>query len=472
MKKLKVKFATTAIALMLSIILVISGLNKIAINSKSAIAQTTDDNILQLSKLRELEENVGNEMDEGKIISSDNKILWEKEFNGYEDTFSLIGIYRDGTQLSNNTITYKYKDTLLPDINKYNFKDGIQSMFNSTGDIMLSLNHKINSMIYNYMKKNKANKASALLVDINTGATIASVSLPSIKPTTSVQISSLQEGSLVNKNLSDLCFPGSTEKISTTVVLSELIGNEIDNLNYICNGKFILKNGGAVTCSTSKGRKDISSAIGTSCNSFFANTTQNILDNNKKKTIAYYKKIGYAFGNVEYTNLDKLSRVKSLSEYNGDGSLNNVWSTIGEQSVKVNAYDMTNLVSAILNGGEYTEPYIVQNINYKNGKKIVHKPKHKKILSKKAARIVLEKWKEGFDKYYSLNSKVLIAKTGTAEIETTDKNGKRIKKDSSLLLGCMKIKEKKVAFFINIEDYKSSKIKASDVAEYIAGNIG
>ncbi|WP_288682501.1 penicillin-binding transpeptidase domain-containing protein [uncultured Eubacterium sp.] len=473
MRKMKIKFIITAIFFSLTLVLILIGLNNIKTKSQSAIGKLTKEDSLQLTKLRELEENLDNDLEEGKVISSDNKILWSKSNDGYEDTFGLVGNLRDGSQLSNNTITYKYKDVLLPNMKQYKFQDGVESLIGSTGDIKLSLDYSLNNMIYKYMKK-KVSNASALLVDIKTGGTIASVSLPSIKPTKSVELESLQDGSLTNKNLSGVCFPGSTQKIATTSVLAEIMGDEITTLSHNCNGNFQLKNGGSIKCITSQGNKKISSAIGTSCNSFFAWATQDILDHNKSKAVACYKKLGYVVGDdatVEYQKIDRLSRTKSISQYAANGSVNSTWSAIGEQSVRVNAYDMTNLVAAIFNDGEYAEPYIIQKISYKNGKEWNHKIEHKRILTSKAAKIVYNEWKNGFDTYYNLNPKIKIAKTGTAEIEKKEK-GKTVKKDSSLLLGCINIKGRDVAFFINIEDYKSANIKASDVAEYIAENIG
>ena len=63
-----------------------------------------------------------------------------------------------------------------------------------------------------------------------------------------------------------------------------------------------------------------------------------------------------------------------------------------------------------------------------------------------------------------------MAKTGTAESEIIKGNGKKTKVDSSVLLGRMLINNKPVSFFINIEDYKITKIDAKAVAKFIADN--
>ena len=197
------------------------------------------------------------------------------------------------------------------------------------------------------------------------------------------------------------------------------------------------------------------------------------MNNNKEKSMEEFKNMGFSLNNIEYDNVDRLTRNKSFSTFNGRENFKSVWSCIGEYSVKVNSYDMCNIVSAVFNDGTCSEPYIIERIKYKNGNIINHKNQIKKqIMEKDAANIVLKEWQKAFEIFYTEDeyNNIIVAKTGTAESEIIKGNGKKTKVDSSVLLGRMLINNKPVSFFINIEDYKITKSDAKAVAKFIADN--
>ena len=270
---------------------------------------------------------------EGTIYSSDGVKLWANDFPGYEDSFSLVGVLRDGVQLSDNTITAKYKKELLAKEKEYNVWQGSSSIANTASDVHITLNHGLNEGLYQYMIDNGATKGTVCAMDVKTGELLAMVSLPATIPSESVDLSSLEDSALVNKNLS-VMVPGSTIKIFTTALLYEVGGiDTINNLLFTCDGNYILADHSAVTCGTRRGYKNISAAIGTSCNAFFAYSIRNILDQKSKDTQNKLVDFGFQLLPTKnhYVALDKLLRLQSKTYYSGFG-YQSTWSLIGQQS--------------------------------------------------------------------------------------------------------------------------------------------
>lgn len=455
-----------------SLLIICVGFYRIMSNSQTAIEYSRGrDTEINLNNLNELNDNIAGKNVQGRILSCEGDILWSEDYAGYADTFSLVGLYRNGVQLSSNTVCSNYQDVLLFNTDEYSYLKGIKSVYGKTGDIELTLDHELNSKVYSYMKENGVYNGNVLLLD-DSGRTIVSVSLPSISPTKHIDIKELENGTLINKNLNGLYFPGSTMKIPTSVVLASLEGENVINKKYNCDGIEILADGSGITCKE-HGEKQLYSALGSSCNTYFANVVSKYINNNYEKASGQFENMGFTLGSdTQYDNVDRLTRNKSFSTFNGRENFKSVWSCIGEYSVKVNSYDMCNTVSAIFNEGECNEPYIVEKIRYKDGKIIKHKNQKKQIMEKDAANIVLNEWQKAFDIFYTEDeyNNIIVAKTGTAETEIVKNNGKKTKVDSSVLLGRMIIKNKPVNFFINIEDYKKTKIDAKAVAKFIADN--
>ena len=455
-----------------SSVLICVGFYRIMSNSQTAIEYSRGrDTEINLNNLNELNDNIEGKNVQGRILSYDGDILWSEDYDGYADTFSLVGLYRNGVQLSSNTVCSNYQDVLLFNTDEYSYLKGIKSVYGKTGDIELTLDHELNRKTYNYMKENGIENGSVLVLD-DDGRTIVSVSLPSIAPTTKIDMAGLQSGVLVNKNLNGTYYPGSTMKIPTSVVLASLEGENVINEKYNCDGIEILADGSGITCKE-HGEKQLYSALGSSCNTYFANVVSKYINNNYEKASGQFENMGFILGSdTQYDNVDRLTRNKSFSVFNGRENFKSVWSCIGEYSVKVNSYDMCNMVSAIFNEGECNEPYIVEKIRYKDGKIIKHKNQKKQIMEKDAANIVLNEWQKAFDIFYTEDeyNNIIVAKTGTAETEIVKNNGKKTKVDSSVLLGRMIIKNKPVNFFINVEEYKKTKIDAKAVAKFIADN--
>ena len=50
------------------------------------------------------------------------------------------------------------------------------------------------------------------------------------------------------------------------------------------------------------------------------------MNNNKEKSMEEFKNMGFSLNNIEYDNVDRLTRNKSFSTFNGRGNFKSVWS--------------------------------------------------------------------------------------------------------------------------------------------------
>ena len=148
-------------------------------------------------------------------------------------------------------------------------------------------------------------------------------------------------------------------KIVTAALLAARCGEELREETAECTGTYPLLNGD-VTCVTQRGIHDIESALGYSCNTFFAQKIIGILDADPKSTWENLERMGFSQEGQE-VSLDRLHRTASSTGYDGDSSFSGTWSLIGQGTTQVSPIDMVRIVSALVNNGTAAEPYLVEN---------------------------------------------------------------------------------------------------------------
>lgn len=434
-------------------IVVIGGCFMLTKNAKKAVQN------MNYSQWKGIEASYGKAI--GQVVDKNDQLLWSVDMNGYEDSFSLVGMLQGNESLIKNCITAKYKDDLLA-ADTYSFRKGITSVCGNACEIQLTLDHEMNQRLYDYMKQNHVRKGSVLAMDADTGAIRAAVSLPApdlewIKNPGTTEI--LEDGSLLNRNLYTMT-PGSPMKIVTSILLweSPLYSPE-KKIN--CDGIYHTSNG-EITCSTKRGWHDTGSAIGVSCNEYFASQINEILDSQKEETWKSLENLGFTH-TAEQTSLDRLNRQTSTTGYDGSADFSNTWSLIGQGTTLVSPVDMVKIAAGIVKGGTAPEPYLVENISRGDRKKTVqeHEIKKEELITKKIADSVYQDWKKGYQTYYSsaFQEHITVAKTGTTQYG----NGS----GSATLLGY--IEKSNVVFFIEIADYQDADIAPLNAAIQIAG---
>lgn len=390
----------------------------------------------------------------GKILDVDGKELWTREFPGYEDTYSIVGEL-ETNYLAENTVAVQYSDVLMG-TDTYNMIKGEKSLSDAGQDISLTIRHDLSASVYEYMKESGVKSGSALFTEADTGRILAAVSLPGASPYAA--INELEDGALLNKNLR-VTIPGSTMKVITTLLLASRCGEGLGNEMAECTGSFSLVNGD-ITCVTQRGWHNIDSALGCSCNTFFAEEIISRLDTDVERTWNDLERIGFSVEEGREIPLDRLRRMSSSTSYNGDSSFSGTWSLIGQGTTQVSPIDMVRVVSAVTNGGVAAEPYLVENIRTVDG--IItesHVVQKSEIISEETAQQVNEIWRRAYNTYYPkalYNEEITMAKTGTAQYSDGS--------ESSLLLGY--IENSDVAFYIEIKDWAEARISPADVVNY------
>lgn len=390
----------------------------------------------------------------GSVKDSTGEILWSPTFVGYNDTYNLVGELRDSCFVE-NVVTNKSKNILLNTEN-YKFAKGVDSLSNSAKTIELTLNHDLNEKIYHFMVDKGVTNGSVLFMNASTGEIVTAVSVPGGIPDGKNELPS---GSLINKNLST-CIPGSTMKIVTTLLLSQLDENflkeEVD-----CSGKFESKDG-VITCSTNRGITDLEMGIGKSCNVFFATEIVRHLDTQKDSSMQMLRNL-HISGEASDQTLDILTRKGSYTGYSGDSTFVSTWSLIGEGEVQMSPIDMVSIVAGIVHHGNYPEPYLIKKVSDSYGNII---EEHEVVINNMDfdnVDQVYEVWKSGFEKYYETEEYgplVTVAKTGTAEY-TSGKS----KKVSKMLMGY--IKDSDLVFFIEVRDYSDSRLYPYEIIKML-----
>lgn len=317
-----------------------------------------------------------------------------------------------------------------------------------------------------------------------TGEVYTALSLPSIDQTPKDGFTPEQEreAPLLNRCLNGTYVPGSTMKIVTSICALEQSINPND-FTFQCDGATLVpevENGRyRFHCANDNahGSVDFVAALGRSCNAYFANL---ILELNVEKTQQTLRNLGFTVNGTPSDNAVKeiglLSKRTSSVTFKGDRASDDVWGLIGQGDTTVNMVDMAMIAGAVANGGESALPYVVRSLydpntgaelNPETGRKLNPDKltKMRTLFSSRTASALYPDWKNAVSKYYTCDSRITAAKTGTAEIEGVE--GTRNKYTNALLIGV--IEEKETAFAIVIEKRNPSKDpRPLDIAAVLA----
>ncbi len=446
-KNLKNKSGILIVFFAIMAVVCILGFYRLAAGSQAAIQILTYDEYVELTK--DTKDAIG------VILDCKGEILWSHDFRGFDDSYNLVGELRT-KPLTENVVAEKEKGYLTGSEN-YSFFIGAESLAGSKMDVQLTLDHTLNQYIYELMNAMGIGNGSVLLMNASNGEIISAVSVPSKVP----ESMDLEDGTLINKNLRTT-IPGSTMKIITSLLL-------LDNPNFVkeetvqCSGQTELAAGGAVTCVTKRGEKNLISGLGTSCNVYYATQINRYLDADKEATREKLQGLGILQEAAE-GKVDNLNKKNSYISYDGSGSFESTWSLIGEGNVQMNPIDFAKIVAGIVHEGAMPEPHIVQRLYDAEGNLVEKHNCKTQQMPFSSAESTYGIWKEAYQTYYAkenYGSQVTVAKTGTAEYD----NGK-VRTTGKLLVGYME--ESDLVFFIEVRDYSESKVMPAELIRGIS----
>lgn len=196
--------------------------------------------------------------------------------------------------------------------------------------------------------------------------------------------------------------PGSTFKILTLEAYMQNFNMELNHKEK-CTGQI---------CNKVHGELTILEAFEVSCNDIFSKLGNMV---GKNELITFAKKQGL-FENL--LGLDIKSGMETTGRYDKNGNINNI--SIG-QSMQSNLLQMTSIVSAVVNNGVYTKPYILNSFVKEDGEVLDEfRTISDQVISKDIAdnvKYAMNKTVlEGTANVTKIEGVEIGAKTGTAEV--------------------------------------------------------
>lgn len=402
---------------------------------------------------------------------------YEIDNNPYYRAGEMIG--RQGLEKSYEKILrgkkgvkYFQKDKFNRIISKY--KNGIyDSLMIPAKNIDVTLD--IELQVYgDSLMKNKF--GSIIAIEPKSGEILALVNSPGYDPSLlvgrdrSVNYNNLNLDSigkpLFERGLQGQYPPGSTFKIINALIgLQENVIRE--ETLFRCNGGHFYAKNAFMKCHTNlETYTDLNNAIYTSCNTYFAKTYKEIIENYETSSIGLDKWKDYvsSFGFGNFLGYDhptgKRGFIPSSDYYNrwyknSWGASTTISNSIGQGEVLTTPIQLANFAAIIANKGSYISPHFVKNIendsidkNYKKIKKTLISEKHFDPIIKGMIDVV--------EKGTAQNSKIkgitLAGKTGTAE-NFIKINGKRKQlTDHSIFIGFAPAEDPKIAICVFIEN--------------------
>jgi stage V sporulation protein D (sporulation-specific penicillin-binding protein) len=300
-----------------------------------------------------------------------------------------------------------------------------------------NIQHYLESALSTAVQENNvAARAVGIVMDVNTGAILAMSSQPDYDPNdprmivdadTRAQVDSLtgeertkalqlaQQYQWRNKAISDLYEPGSVFKLITASAALDT-GSCTKDTQFVCSGTINVA-GTKFHCANGHihGLETFKQGLGVSCNPCFIQIGARL---GKENFCNYFA----AFGLREATGIDLPGEIKRSEYYTADkmGPVELASCSFG-QSSKVSYLQMITAVSAIVNGGNLMQPYVVSKITAADGTLVKEtKPTVKRrVLSEETSATMRELMEyvvtDGTGKNAAIAGYRIAGKSGTSQ---------------------------------------------------------
>ena len=250
------------------------------------------------------------------------------------------------------SVEYTMRDKLTG----YNLITGLNdTIFNRMGsDIALTVDQNACAAAYNAL----GGKNGAVLVyNYQTGEILVKVSAPGFDPAyipEDLETNEAYKGVYLDNTLSSSFTPGSIFKIVTAAAAMEQWPDTWSQWTHTCTGSENI-GGSDVTClyGAAHGDQDMFSAMGNSCNVFFASLASEI---GAQALQAKAEEMGFG----REFSLGSVPTAESEIDLSAANQNQLAWAGVGQYTVLCNPYHMMVLMGAIANGGEYVQPRLTQ----------------------------------------------------------------------------------------------------------------
>ena len=384
----------------------------------------------------------GNKIKNG-IVTDQSGVLLVDFSNGRsyaaDETLRSAVLHWTGDRSGNISTPALYHYTAQ--MNGYDLLNGVYSYADAAGEMMLTIDEKVQQTALEAMGDRKGTVA---VYNYKTGQILCAVSTPTFDPDNVPDIAGDETGRYngvyVNRFIQSVYIPGSIFKIATTAAALEAIP-DIMVQSFVCTGELEI-DGGKVTCESSHGKQNLRQAFSNSCNCAYAQITRQI----GKEKMAWYIR---SFGLTDPVCFDGITTAKGNYDVANATALNFAWSGIGQHTNQINPCAFMTFVGAIAGDGIGAVPHIVEKTSV--GDETTYSAKTEKmdrILSGATARVLQEllqnntQVKYGSDNFPGLT---VCAKSGTGEVGGD-------KKPNAMFTGFVADEKYPLAFIVAVEE--------------------
>lgn len=379
--------------------------------------------------------NLGN-----SVINSNEDAIILKKYNRYEspqtashiigyidqDGRGVSGIEKsfDNVLFTGKTLNVRFSaDVYGRVISGADFE--IQNDNLQTGSVTLTIDKEIQKIIENALDMYSIKEGGVIAAEVGNGAIRALASRPDYDRKRLSKYINAEGSPMVNRGLNAYA-AGSVFKVA---VAAAAIENGHSNFSYTCTGSCEI-DGTVFGCNNRKahGNLDMKKALECSCNTYFINLAREIGAVDLIDTVQRFgfgQEIRLADGLTS-----KSGRLPTENELQKSGELANF--SFGQGKFNATMLQMTQLFSAIANGGKYYEPYLVEKVVTADGEESKHKIKYpvfaiKQSTSEMLTKMLVSVVENGNAKKAKPDGDFKAAgKTATAQTGTFYKNGVEI----------------------------------------------
>ena len=303
---------------------------------------------------------------------------------------------------------------------------------------------------------------AVVVMDCNTGAILASVSLPTYDITRYFEdynkLSKDPASPLWNRAIQSAYAPGSTMKPAVALASLEEGIIDINSAEY-CNSNYVLSDQ-HFKCLASHGYLNVTSALEQSCNIFF-------FEMGKELGIDKMNKYCNLLGLGQKTGIELPEAEGMLASVANKEAAGQVWNpgdtvqaAIGQSDNLFTPLQLANYVSTLANGGTRYQPYIIKSVLSSDMSEIIYETEPKVINTINCSKENLDIVKQGMRQVvlntaarYHFEGCIVDAagKTGTSQVKRTTESG--------VTMTCNN------GFFISFAPYENPEIAVAVIAE-------
>lgn len=306
------------------------------------------------------------------------------------------GFYRPGDYIGRTGVEKSYEEVLRGQrgvknlmVDAFNrpkghYAEGRYDTLASAGEKLVSSLDKELQKFGEQLMNNKI--GSIVAIEPSTGEILAFVSSPSYDPNLLVGRNKGNNYMRLLKNPNNPLFirpimaeypPGSIFK-----VINALVGQQLGNINagtqFFCAGGYHYSRRGIMRCTHVHGTLDLTGAIQRSCNTYFGNVYNRIIDHSGMRPVKAYRrwhdavarfgigqKLGIDLPNERKGNLPTPEFYTRHFRSDKWTSGYNISLSIGQGELGITPLQMANVVAAVANRGFYYKPHLIKSIGEK-----------------------------------------------------------------------------------------------------------